>query len=46
MTVVGEPWACRAKAAQHESDMGRWNEIVISGRKAKSIVIVKSVVQG
>jgi hypothetical protein len=40
MTVVGEPWACRAKAAQHESDMGRWNEIVISGRKGTSMMII------
>jgi hypothetical protein len=40
MTVVGEPWACRAKAAEHESDMGRWNEIVISGRKGKSVMVI------
>jgi hypothetical protein len=40
MTVVGEPWACLAKAAQHESDMGRWNEIVISGRKGTSVMII------
>lgn len=40
MTVVGEPWACRSKAAQHESDMGRWNEIVISGRKGKSVMVI------
>jgi predicted amino acid-binding ACT domain protein len=40
MTVVGEPWACRAKAAQKESDMGRWNQIAISGRKGKSVMVV------
>jgi hypothetical protein len=40
MTIVGEPWACRAKAAQKESDMGRWNEIAISGRKGKSVMVI------
>jgi hypothetical protein len=40
MTVVGEPWACRAKAAANESDMGRWNEIAISGRKGKSVIVI------
>jgi hypothetical protein len=40
MTVVGEPWACRAKEAKNESDMGRWNEIEIMGRKGKSIILI------
>jgi hypothetical protein len=40
MTVVGEPWACRAKAAKPESNMGRWNEIMITGRKGKSVMLI------
>jgi hypothetical protein len=40
MTVIGEPWACRAKAESSESDMGSRNEIVIAGRKGKSVSVI------
>jgi hypothetical protein len=40
MTIVGHPLSYRTKIAEPESDMGRWNEMQVEGKRGKSLILI------